>query len=87
MLMTNYTICTEMVTLNTKVAPSAEWRVVQYSCSNFSHKLLDTERYVTSNTLRMEKPNIGHRSDFCLHAASCNQMSAIFMSLTTHSST
>ena len=64
-----------MVPLNATVAPSAEWRVVQYS-DTFRHKLLDTERSVTSNTVTMEEPNIGHSPALCLHATSRNQMSA-----------
>jgi len=44
-------------------------------CSTFQHKLLDTERSVTSYTVTMEEPNIGRSSDLCLHTASCNQLS------------
>ena len=29
-------------------------------CSTFRHKLIDTERSVTSNTVRMEEQNISH---------------------------
>jgi hypothetical protein len=31
-------------------------------CSKFRHKLLDTEHSMTSNTVTMEEPNIGHSS-------------------------
>ena len=41
-------------------------------CSAFRHKLLDTERSVTSNTVTMEGSNIGHSSGICLQTASCN---------------
>jgi len=54
----SYTICTEMV---------LQWHYLLCStaidcCSAFRHKLLDTERSVTSNTVRMGEPNIGHSS-------------------------
>jgi hypothetical protein len=41
-------------------------------CSAFHHKLLDTQRIVTSNTVMMEKPNNGHSSVLCLHTAPHN---------------
>ena len=65
-----------MVPLNATVAPSAEQCGVQYSGA-FRHKLLETERCVTSNTVTMEEPNIGHSSSLCLRTASCKQMSVI----------
>ena len=72
----SYTICTEMVLqwhclLNNVVCSTAI-----DCCSTFVHKLLDTERSVTSNTVTMEEPNIGHSSGLCLHTASCNELSA-----------
>ena len=58
----SYTICTEMVLqwhclLNNVVCSTAI-----DCCSAFRHKLLDTERSVTSHTDRIEEPNIGHSS-------------------------
>jgi len=55
----SYTIGTEMV---------LQWHCLLCStaidcCSAFRYKLLDTERSVTSNTVRMWEPNIGHSSD------------------------
>ena len=71
----SYIVCTEMV---------LQWHCLLYNvvcstaidcCSAFRHKLLDTGRSVTSNTVRMEEPNFGHSSGLCLHTASCNQLS------------
>jgi len=67
----SYTICREMV---------LQWHCLLCStaidcCSVFRHKQLDTERSVTSNTVWMGETNIGHSSGFCLHTASCNQLS------------
>jgi hypothetical protein len=42
---------------------------------HFLNKLLDIERSVTSNTVRMEWKNIGYISVLCLHTASCDQLS------------
>jgi len=55
----SYRIGTEMV---------LQWHCLLCStaidcCSAFRHKLIDTERSVTSNTVRMGEPNIGHSSD------------------------
>jgi len=50
----SYTICTEMVQLNATVAPSAEWWSVQYR-DTFRHKVFETERSVTSNTVKIQK--------------------------------
>ena len=55
----SYTIGTEMV---------LQWHCLLCStaidcCSAFRHKLIDTERSVTSNVIRMGEPNIGHSSD------------------------
>jgi len=68
----SYTICTEMV---------LQWHCLLCSkaidcCSAFRHKLLDTERSVTSNIVTIEERNIGHSSGLCLHTASCYQLSA-----------
>jgi hypothetical protein len=67
----SYTVCTEMV---------LQWYCLVCStatecCSNFRHKLLDTQRFVSSNTVTMKEPNFGHSLGFCLHTASCNQLS------------
>ena len=74
----SYTVCTEMVLqwhcLLNNVLCSTEIDC----CSAFRHKLLDTERSVTSNTVKMEERIIGHSSGICLHTASCNQLSATF---------
>ena len=48
----SYTICTVMVPLNATVAPSAEWWGVQNS-DTFRHKVFETERSVTSNTVTL----------------------------------
>ena len=45
-------------------------------CSIFRHKLLDTERCVTSNTATTKEQPLTHSSGLCLHTASCNQLSA-----------
>jgi hypothetical protein len=63
----SYTICTLMV---------LQWHCVLCStardcCCTFRHKLLDTERCVTSNTIRMGEPNISHSSGLSLHYSSC----------------
>jgi hypothetical protein len=63
--------------------PVLQWHCLLCStaidCSStFRLKLPDTERSVTSNTIRMREPNINHSSDLCLHTASCNQLSATF---------
>ena len=56
----SYTVCTEIV---------LQWHCLLHNvlcstavdcCSAFRHKLLDTERSVASNTVRMGEPNIGH---------------------------
>ena len=71
----SYTFCTEMVlhwhcVLNNVLCSTA----IDF-CFTFRHKLLDTERYVTSYTVTLGEPNIGHSSGLCLHTASCNQLS------------
>jgi hypothetical protein len=71
----SYTVCTEMMLQwhcllnNVLCSPAID------CCSAFRHKLLDTERSVTSNTVTMEERIIGHSSGLCLHTASCNQLS------------
>jgi len=57
-----------------------EWQFLLCStaidcCSTFRHKLLETERSVTSNTVMMEEQIIGHSSGICLRTASCKQPS------------
>jgi len=56
-----YTICTQMV---------LQWHCLLCStatdcCSIFRQKLFHSERSVTSNTVTMEEPNIGHSSSLC----------------------
>jgi hypothetical protein len=64
----SYRVCAEMV---------LQWRCVVYStavdcCSTFRHKLIDRERYVTANNVRMEESIIGHSSGIWLHTGSHN---------------
>ena len=82
----SYTICTDMV---------LQWHCLLHNvlcstaidcCSAFRHKLLNTERSVNSNTVRMEEANISHNSGLCLNTASCNQLSPTVQALSTHSS-
>jgi len=63
----SYTVSTEM---------ELQWHCLLCStaidcCSTFRHTLLDTERSVTSHTVRIEEPIIGH-SCLCLHNVSPN---------------
>ena len=49
--------------------------------SIFPHKLRDTERCVTSNTVMTKEQTLTPSSGLCLHTASCNQLSAQFRTL------
>ena len=71
----SYTICREMVLQWHCLTNNVLCSTAIDCCSVFRHKLLDTERSVTSNTVRMGERNIGHSSGFCLQTASCNQPS------------
>jgi hypothetical protein len=72
------------------VLPVLQWRCLLCStaidcCSTVIHKLLDTERSVTSNIVTMEERNIGCNTGLCLHTASRNNSHPQFRSLSTHS--
>ena len=64
----SYSVCAEMVLqwhclLNNVLCSTA----IDF-CFTFRHKLLDTERSVTSVTVVKEEQIIGHSSRFCLHS-------------------
>ena len=71
----SYRVCAEMVLQLHCLLNNVLCSTAINCCSAYSHKLLDTERSVTSDTVRMGEPTVIHSSGLCLHTASCNQLS------------